>query len=74
MGGSADLRRGGELDAQLTIEWTGKPGETRTLEKIICYTSDLDMEKQELEPFVRALRRRLHRKASRNLQIFRNDT
>lgn len=45
----------GELDAQLTIEWTGKPGETRTLEKIICYTSDLNMEKQELEPFVRAL-------------------
>ena len=64
----------GELDAQLTIEWTGKPGETRTLEKSSA-TPRSEYGKTRIGALCACTSwRRLHRKASRNLQIFRNDT
>lgn len=42
----------GELSAEITYASTLKTGEEAVLEKFICYTSDLDMEKACLEQFV----------------------
>lgn len=42
-----------ELEGTVTYETKIMEGETLTLEKFICYTSDLDMEKQNLEGFVK---------------------
>lgn len=42
----------GELDAELRMEFVGQQGRQVSLEKFICYTSDLDMKQKEMEPFV----------------------
>lgn len=42
----------GEWSAVLSAEVEAKEGETITLDKFICYTTELDMPKEELEGFV----------------------
>lgn len=42
----------GEWSAVLSAEVEAKEGETITLDKFICYTTELDMPKEELESFV----------------------
>lgn len=42
----------GELEASLSCALDGTKGETIALEKFICYTTQLDMPKEELEAFV----------------------
>ena len=42
----------GELEASLSCALDGTEGETIALEKFICYTTQLDMPKEELEAFV----------------------
>lgn len=42
----------GEWSAVLSAEVEAKEGETITLDKVICYTTELDMPKEELESFV----------------------
>lgn len=46
-------RKAGEMDASVSYTCPGKPGTILTLEKFICYTSDLDMKKEELEGYAR---------------------
>lgn len=41
----------GQFDAKLSLQIPAKEGQTVTLEKMICYTSSLDMPKEELENF-----------------------
>lgn len=56
-GGSQEriFHRTGELDAELRMTVEVKKGEAVVLDKIICYTSDLDMKREELEVFTRKL-------------------
>lgn len=56
-GGSQESisHRIGELEAELRMTVEVKKGEAAVLDKIICYTSDLDMKKEELEAFTRKL-------------------
>ena len=42
----------GELEASLSCTLEGTEGESIVLEKFICYTTQLDMPKEELEVFV----------------------
>lgn len=44
----------GEFEASLSCTLDGVEGETITLEKFICYTTQLDMPKEKLEAFVTA--------------------
>ncbi len=43
----------GELDAALTLQMSGCEGRKIVLEKMICYTTSLDMREDELEGFVK---------------------
>ncbi|MDO4284483.1 MAG: glycosyl hydrolase family 65 protein [Eubacteriales bacterium] len=43
-----------ELDASLTYVLRGEQGKSITLQKFICYATDLDMPREELDGFVRS--------------------
>ncbi len=63
----------GELDAEIRLDFPAQEGAAYRLEKFICYTADLDMEKENLESFVSTMLEKAVKEGFDGLAAFQKD-